>query len=310
MSKLVHTGQAIIDLVMRVPAIPAAGSDVLAAGSTLVVGGGFNVMVAARRSGAVVHYAGEHGTGYFGDRVREALHEAGILLAHPPTDASDTGFCVALVDDTGERTFVTSPGAEGTLRRDRLDAVSPGAADIVYVSGYSLLHEANRSALLDWLPGLAGPRVLLDPGPLGARAPGLGEVLPLVHILSCNATEAHELSERGDTTEATAALVDRLAPGASVVVRDGAKGCLLGAGGEVHAVPGFPVDAVDTNGAGDAHTGVLAADLLRGIDIHTAALRANAAASLAVREHGPATAPSRAAIDDLLRDQHPSSRNL
>jgi len=60
------------------------------------------------------------------------------------------------------------------------------------------------------------------------------------------------------------------------------------------------VEAVDTTGAGDAHCGVLAAELLRGADLATAAARANAAAAIAVTRRGPATAPTRAEVDALL----------
>ncbi|WP_431280453.1 PfkB family carbohydrate kinase [Leifsonia poae] len=65
-------------------------------------------------------------------------------------------------------------------------------------------------------------------------------------------------------------------------------------------MPGFSVDAVDTNGAGDAHGGVLAAALSRGAGMLDAARRANAAAAIAVTRSGPATAPTSAEIDALL----------
>ncbi|HEX5405763.1 MAG TPA: PfkB family carbohydrate kinase [Pseudonocardiaceae bacterium] len=65
-------------------------------------------------------------------------------------------------------------------------------------------------------------------------------------------------------------------------------------------MPPFPVTAVDTNGAGDTHVGVFAAGLAAGLDPLTAALRANAAAALAVTRRGPSTAPTAAEVDDLL----------
>jgi sugar/nucleoside kinase (ribokinase family) len=71
-------------------------------------------------------------------------------------------------------------------------------------------------------------------------------------------------------------------------------------------VPGFPVRAVDTTGAGDAHTGVLAAGLLGGLSLPSAVRRANAAAALAVTRLGPATSPTAEEIDALLRENTPS----
>ena len=284
--RLVHTGQVVADLVMTVPALPPRGGDVLASSTNLLPGGGFNVMAAAARSGARVLYAGSHGTGGFGDLARAAMAAEGIELAHEPVSEVDTGVVVALVEATGERTFATGTGAEGRLRPELLDQVLPKDDDVVYVTGYSLLHEINRAALLEWLPRLPGSRILFDPGPLIAsiNQEALRKLLSTVDVLSCNAREAEVLGE--------------LPPVA--VVRDGARGCRVHENGHTTDVPGFPVDAVDTNGAGDTHCGVLAAELLRGSTLLDAAVRANAAAALSVTRPGPATAPVREEIDELV----------
>ncbi|MGO1562884.1 MAG: PfkB family carbohydrate kinase, partial [Actinomycetaceae bacterium] len=65
-------------------------------------------------------------------------------------------------------------------------------------------------------------------------------------------------------------------------------------------VPGIEVEAVDTNGAGDAHTGVLCADLAAGRPLMEAVRRANVAAGIAVTRRGPATSPTAAEIDARL----------
>ena len=62
----------------------------------------------------------------------------------------------------------------------------------------------------------------------------------------------------------------------------------------------FPVTAVDTNGAGDCHTGVICAELCRGTDLVRAVRLANAAAAIAVTRHGPATCPSRGESEALI----------
>ena len=321
--RLVHTGQVVLDLVMRVPGLPARGGDVLAHGPELTPGGGFNVMAAAARSGARVVYAGAHGTGPLSDRARAALAAEGIAVAQEPVPDADLGMVVALVDDDGERTFVTGTGAEGRLHPGQLAGVPVTADDLVYVTGYSLMHPANRAALLPWLPTVPA-RILFDPGPLAAHLPRstLTHLWPTFDIVSCNASEAHALAHTAINETATEAAADtggaagaieaaaesiaaRLAPAAAVVVREGASGCLLTVAGHTRRVPGFPVDPVDTNGAGDTHCGVLAAELLRGADLETACRRANAAASLSVRHPGPSTAPHRPEINALLATPRP-----
>jgi sugar/nucleoside kinase (ribokinase family) len=302
--RLVHTGQVIMDLVMRVPALPARGGDVLARDTQLTPGGGFNVMVAARRSGAAVSYAGAHGSGRLSDQARAALAAEGITLAQRPALGEDLGICVVMVDDEGERTFVTASGAEGRLHPEQLASVAVTPADVVYVTGYSLMHEENRAALLSWLPGQSVP-ALFDPGPLAAEIPGavLAALVPSLAVLSCNATEARALSGANTSEVAARILAGRLTTGAAVLVRDGPGGCLLARAGEIRRIAGFPVRAVDTNGAGDTHCGVLAAELLRGTSLEAAARRANAAAALSVLRPGPATAPTRAEIDEFLSRQ-------
>ncbi|MFI6542272.1 PfkB family carbohydrate kinase [Streptomyces prunicolor] len=300
--RLWHLGNIVVDLVLEIPALPERGGDVLATRTERTPGGGFNVMAAAVRQGLPVTYAGAHGTGPFGDRARAALHAEGIDVQLAPRTSEDTGFVVCLVDAEGERTFVTSPGAEATLASADLAELRPTAGDLVYITGYSLLHDSNRTALLDLLPRLdPGVMVVTDPGPLVHEIPAETVELLLARSdwWSCNAREAALLTGVDDPTEAARVLQSRLRRG-SVLVRTGPDGCLLHHGGRLVTVPGFAVDAVDLNGAGDAHTGVFMASLARGLDPVAAAHRANAGAALAVTASGPATAPDAERLDAFL----------
>jgi ribokinase len=318
--RLLHTGQVLLDLVMRIPGLPPVGGDVFATASSLQPGGGFNVMAAAARAGARVRYAGGLGDGPFGDAARAALAAEGIEVAFAASVGVDTGVSVAMVDDTGERTFVTAAGAESVVDPAALAGEPVTGADIVYVSGYSLVAESKRDVLLDWLAGLAGsacwpgqggtpgsggPLVLADPGPLAAEiAPAAwARLSDRVDVLSCNAREARLLSGRAELATACQVLAGRARPGSAVLVRDGAAGCWLSRRGHQELIPGVAVTTVDTNGAGDAHCGVLAAELLRGLELPAAVVRANAAAALAVTRPGPATAPTRAEVNALLAGQ-------
>ncbi|MET7569084.1 PfkB family carbohydrate kinase [Streptomyces sp. NPDC005492] len=300
--RLWHLGNVVVDLVLEIPALPERGGDVLATRTEHTPGGGFNVMAAAARQGLPVTYAGAHGTGPFGDRARAALHAEGIDVLLAPRPQPDTGFVVCLIDTEGERTFVTSPGAEATLTAADLLELRPETDDLVYITGYGLLYDSNRAALLDLLPRL-DPTVTLvtDPGPLAAEIPepALELLLARSDWWSCNAREATLLTGIDDPSEAARALASRLERG-SPLVRTGADGCLVHDGERLVAVPGFEVRAVDLNGAGDAHTGVFMAALARGLAPVTAARRANAGAALAVTTPGPATAPEAARLDAFL----------
>ncbi|BBY30683.1 PfkB family carbohydrate kinase [Mycolicibacterium sediminis] len=310
--RLIYTGNVIVDIVMSVDAVPEAGGDVIASHSQITAGGGYNVMVAAQRDGLHVLYAGQYGTGPFGDVVRAALESSGFDLAQTGIDTVDSGYCVALVDASAERTFVTSVGAESRLDRADLDRIAVSDDDIVYVSGYGLAHPRNAVALVGWLEDLPSNVVVItDPSPLIADLDEtvLARVLERTDVLSANAREARIATGADDLAAAAIHLAPRIRNNGAVLVRDGARGCWLTAASTADApvlIDGFPVDAVDTNGAGDAHGGVLAAALARGVALADAVVRANAAAALAVTKRGPATAPTSSEIDALLAGRSPT----
>ena len=140
MTRLVGLASAVVDLVLHVDHLPEPGGDVLASASRTAVGGGLTALRAAAADGLAAVYAGGHGTGPFGDLVRAALADLGVLAALPPTPDQDSGFCVVLVDRTGERTFATTVGAEGHLTARQLDGLRLRPGDAVYVSGYDLAY--------------------------------------------------------------------------------------------------------------------------------------------------------------------------
>ena len=303
MSRLLHTGQVIVDLVMGLDTLPASGGDVLANSASFQVGGGFNVMAAARRNGLPVVYLGRHGDGRFGELARAAMQAEGVEMALAASAGKDTGLCVSLTEASTERTFISHLGAEGELSADDLAQIVPRVDDYVYVSGYSLLLEGKAQPLLDWL--LALPReivVVFDPGPL-VKAPDsalMRALLPRIDIWTSNGPEALAFTGAADMSQALPTLSQHLQ--ALLVVRDGPNGCWVGRGAETEHVPGFKVQAVDSNGAGDAHAGVFIAGLAQGLKPVEAARRANAAAALAVTRWGPATSPGVTEVDALLAE--------
>jgi sugar/nucleoside kinase (ribokinase family) len=306
-TRLVSLGNVIIDIVADVAALPERGGDVLASRAALEVGGGFNLMAAAARQGLEVAYAGALGHGPFGDLARQALATEGIGLLLPNTsdERRDTGFDVVLVDAAGERTFVTAVGAEAGLTDQRLDHVAINPTDALVISGYGLLHAANRHAILELLPRLSPETtVSYDPGPLGHTNPD--EVIDAVRLRvdwwSCNTREAELITGRTDPEDAAKVLLSGLRRG-NVLVRRGMSGCLVAqAGEEVVHVPGVPVTIVDTTGAGDAHLGAFIAALAAGYDVLAATRRANVVAALTVSRRGPATSPTAEETDRFRAD--------
>jgi sugar/nucleoside kinase (ribokinase family) len=306
-NRLVSLGNVIIDIVAEVPALPERGGDVLASGVALEVGGGFNLMAAATRQGLDVAYAGALGHGLFGDLARRALQAEGIALLLPdgPDEYRDTGFDVVLVEAGGERTFVTAVGAEAGVTGQRLDQVEIRATDALLISGYGLLHAANRRAILERLRRLPPETtVCYDPGPLGATLPDkvVDAVRQRVDWWSCNEREASLATGCADPAAAATELLAWLSRG-NVVVRMAMSGCLVAQrGSAVVHLPGVPVAIIDTTGAGDAHLGAFIAGLAAGRDAEAAARRANVVAALTVTRRGPATSPTAEETDRFSAD--------
>jgi sugar/nucleoside kinase (ribokinase family) len=295
--RLVLVGSVIVDIVLYVEALPERGGDVVASRSMTTAGGGFNVLSAASRQGLPSAYGGLAGSGPFGAQVRDALTAESVELLLPePAGALDTGFCIAMVEASGERTFATTVGAEAGLTGDLLASLPVGAGDAIYVSGYDLVYP-HGPAIASWVAGLPQDVVVvLDPGPLVADIPAeaLDTVLARLTWLSLSVREASLLTGVSDSASVAPTIFERAPSLSGLVVRDGARGCdVYSPGGMAEHVGAPTVEAVDTNGAGDVHVGAFLAALARGEDAVRAARSANEAAAVAVTRLGPATAPRR-----------------
>lgn len=310
--RMLHMGGAVVDYVYRVAALPRRGGETVAEVHARIAGGGFNQMAAARRSGLKVAYGGGHGTGRDGDFLRAALAEAGIEILLAPSKDTDSGNCVVMIDAGGERSFVSWPGAEGVTSDAELAVVQAEKDDWIVVSGYTLSYAGSRNALYRWITSLppALP-VIFDPAPVVTAVPPeiLQGTLARATWVSANLAEAEVLTGESRPQGQSASLLDRRCPNArGVLLRAGAEGAYLQQRGEeqVH-LPAFAVEAVDTNGAGDAHLGVFVAALAQGRSPLQAALRANAAAAISVTRFGGSAAPNAQEIDALLAARQPGT---
>lgn len=354
--RVVLMGQILVDLAVRGEALPAPGGDVWASDEGMHVGGGFNALVAARRMGAQAVSLSPIGQGPYSLLIQQALQRAEITDAGPRIDGIDNGFCIAFTDQSGERTFISTRGAEtrapANAWADFTATMRPG--DVLYIDGYLMDHPANRQAAQAALEALpAGVQVILDVSPVI----GIPQGLPARDVIvSMNHREAQQIinqsAERaleqgqelsrgqgqghcqkqgqdgeqsqwcGQAREAglVASLVASLL-GRSVVVRAGAEGAYFArpaavpaevsvaasanTGADVTYIPTPRVAVIDTNGAGDAHSGVLAAALAQAIPLERALLLANCAGALSTTLVGPAACPAREQIEaaaDALAD--------
>jgi sugar/nucleoside kinase (ribokinase family) len=296
----------LVDVVLKVDALPERAGDTLARAQLITTGGGFNAMSAAARHGLGVVYAGRLGAGPFASLAEASLNNEHIATPIERNESLDTGICVVLVEPDAERSFVSSRGAEDTLRAEDLGALDVREGDYVLVSGYNVMYPGVAEVVLNWLAQLpADVVVAFDPATrmIDIPAANLEAVLTRTDWLICNASEGSRLAKNPDVLEGASVLAtmsDRL----NVLIRNGAKGCVVATNHRVAtSVDGFATNVVDLNGAGDVHNGVFLTELAQGQSPYDAARWANAAAAIAISRFGPASGPTREEVAAFITEK-------
>jgi len=255
--RIAIVGDMMLDVVVRPTARVAPSSDTPAEVRMGRGGSGANIAVALASAGRHVTYVGAIGRDLVGQMCRDELVLAGVGVALEEVDAP-TGVVVALVDGDGQRSMLTSRGANGLLSEGFVLAQLTEPIDHLHVSGYTLLDEASRragSAALRWASE-AGYATSVDVCSVGP----LFEVTPEIFLAStrdasmlfANEEEALVLAGAEDIDEALEVLAQRFA---EVIVTLGPRGATVRRGDEIVSVVSQGYEVLDTTGAGDAATG-------------------------------------------------------
>jgi len=208
------------------------------------------------------------------------LAGAGVDLDLVQYVDAPTSIAISLIRRSGERALLYQLGAAS---QDFTPfALPPGATHFHLAAVYRMRHLREIAPRLLRQAKEAGLRTSLDAqwDTEGEWMKVLAPSLPFADYALMNEEEARLLTDCEEPDEAARAL---RAHGAShVVIKRGARGCWV----DGTAVPGFPVDAVDTTGAGDCFSGGFVAALERGLTIEAAARFANAVGALSVSRIG------------------------
>ena len=306
MPRVVVFGSSNTDMTIRVPRLPVPGQTVLGNGFSTKPGGkGANQAVAAQRAGAEVVFVTTIGNDELGQRSLDLYQSQGIDVSHIRIiDGVASGVALIFVAADGENMIGVASGANARLTPDDVDRLPSSlfrTGDVLLAS-FEIPVETSIRALRRGIEG--GMRTILNPAP----APSLTrsqakELLSDATVITPNRVEALTLAgwtpEPGIEPDWAACGYHLREMGPAVVITLGSRGCQV-MEGKSRLVRAPRVEAVDTVGAGDAFNGALAVALAEGRPFDEAAQWANAAAALAVTQHGAQAAlANREAIDQF-----------
>lgn len=301
MRNVVVIGAAAGDRVLSVENLPRRGEDISAMDHGWQVGGcAFNVLRALARLQIPITNGIRVGNGQWGLRVRQALLTLNIepILT---SSTQDNGWCFALTEPDGERTFISIPGCEEQWSRAELQTLNIPDDAIIYVTGYELGCSQGEELQKWLLNDCTTQTFVLDLGPrLAALSDTFLTQLPLNRaILTLNRDEARFLCGDGDIVQQSLDYADR--HGMTLIVRLDSQGAWLCHPNQPAIfIPAYKVKVVDTIGAGDAHTAGVLAGMSQGKSLSESIDLGNLVAAIVVSKSGPSGAPTLNEIEQFL----------
>ena len=295
---VVGLGCACLDFLGIVPRLPARDEQVWMRQSTQQGGGMVSTaLVALSRLGASTAFVGKIGGDMAGRFVKEEFDLYEVDTTHLEMEpGASTAVSMILVDEsTGQRTILAG---ESTA------AMSPSEVPCELVASAKYLHldNTNRKAALAAarIARNSGVPVVLDADTVSSPD-DLTDLLRLTDYLIASRVFAEELAGRTDPSEAAQALSGY---GAAVtVVTLGEEGSYTLVDGRSFHTPAFPVEVVDTTGAGDVYHGAFIFGLLQEWALEKTVLFASAVAALSCTRLGGRTGiPDLNRALDFLRD--------
>ncbi len=275
MKKIVGVGANVHDTLITVPYFPTEDTKLRANGVKECGGGPCATgLVAAAKLGAEAAYVGALAKDSGGEFLMADMARFGMTTEYTDMVEGKSSFAsyVLLSDASTSRTCVFNKDNLPDFVLDEKKQQAIKDADILMVDGNELENaiEAAKIAKEN------GTKVLYDAGGL---YDGIERLLPYADILI--PSEEFSLGHTGKATaeEAAKALYEMYSP-EIVVITQGARGGILYDGKTVTAYPSFPVEVVDSNGAGDVFHGAFAFAMTRGYTPYNCCIFSSAVSAL------------------------------
>ncbi|WP_437185781.1 adenosine kinase [Planctomicrobium sp. SH668] len=251
-------------------------------------GSAANTIMGIAEFGGKAAYAGKVGNDLIGEFFLGDLRNSGVSIEVQPA-AGQSGTCVILITDDAQRTMLTNLAVSSTLLPEDVDEEAIKNSKYVYVEGYLFTGDPNRESALRAIQlakknGIKVAFTVSDPFLIQYHKDDFWNLIKgPVDLLFCNLEEARALTGLHDA-EACAKEIHKHAENVALTL--GEEGSLLMHEGESIYIPGIPVKAIDTTGAGDMYAAGILYGITNGLTWEQSGRLASHAASRVVSQLG------------------------
>jgi sulfofructose kinase len=269
-------GHASYDLVLSVDHHPGPDEKCFAQG-LIGAGGGpaANAAVTVARLGGKTAFAGYLGFDHFGNLHLDELRSEGVLTDLVVRGNSPTPLSAILVKPEGTRTVIAY--------RAGMPVLDPEQVDFSHVHSKAILFDGHEPSISVPLAIEARGRNIVTVLDAGSVHTGTVRLVALCGNVIASEKFARDFCKEKDPLKAVRSIA---AMCQVAVVTLGAGGLVWAAGEKSGEIPAFPVDAVDTTGAGDIFHGAFALRKAMGEDLPSALRYASAAAAIGCTRMG------------------------
>jgi sulfofructose kinase len=281
MTEVVGIGAALFDMLMTADRFPAEDTKLEGTGTKLQCGGPCaTALVAVSKLGIGAEYIGTMGDDLYGTYMLAEFRRFGVKIDGVRVVPGAESFHSFVLLNTAKstRTCIWCRGSVPAPTPEDIGLNTLKNAKVLHLDGHQLetaIYAAEKAREY-------GVTVSLD---AGGTYPGIERLLPLVDVLISSEEFILEFTGCADAETAAMALQSRYRPKALIVTQGSYGGFVVAVGGLVR-YPVFPVDVIDTNGAGDTFHGAFITAQVKGMDVMESAAFASAASALKCTKFG------------------------
>ena len=280
MYDIVGIGASLYDTLMVVSQFPAEDTKMLAS-RVMGQGGGpcATALVAASKLGARTAYIGMMGDDTAGSFMMQDLQKYDVDTRYIQVKQGYLSYMsfILLNEETGSRTCIWSKGNVPAMELRDQDIQAIRNAKVLHMDGNHL----DAAIMGARIARQAGVKISMD---AGGTYQGIEKLLPYVDYLIPSEEFALLFTGAPNVEQAARSLYTEYRPEVLIITQGSRGGFIYD--GSPHRYSAFPIQVMDSNGAGDVFHGAFITAYLQGMTVREAADFASAASALKCSQLG------------------------